>query len=77
MNISLKIKTIDCVFRVSINQANKPISKVFVAINEKLADRKRLLAEIRSIPLNSDERIKAIEVCGYVSSIYQLNFCRF
>ena len=33
-------------------------------VNEKLSDRKGLLEQIRSIAFNSDERMKAIEVCS-------------
>ncbi|CAF1128370.1 unnamed protein product [Adineta steineri] len=47
--------------RVTINQENKPIRKIAFHINEKLADRKRLLEEIHLVTLNSEERVKAIE----------------
>ncbi|CAF4337781.1 unnamed protein product, partial [Adineta steineri] len=47
--------------RVTINQENKPIRKITFHINEKLADRKRLLEEIHLVTLNSEERVKAIE----------------
>ncbi|CAF4277543.1 unnamed protein product, partial [Adineta steineri] len=47
--------------RVTINQENKPIRKIAFHINEKLADRKRLLEEIHLVTLNSEERLKAIE----------------
>ncbi len=42
-------------------------------MNEKLVDRKRLLEEIRTVVLNSDERMKAIEVCEHIL-VLQIKF---
>lgn len=49
-------------FSLSINGDKQIGKKMSMLVNEKLADRKGLLEQIRSIAFNSDERIKAIEV---------------
>ena len=46
-----------------------------ISIDEKLADRKGLLAEMQSIAWNSEERMKAIEVRRYFSEIFD-GICR-
>ena len=45
-----------------MNQENKSAKKISVFIGGKCVDRKRLLEEIQSVTLSSDERMKAIEV---------------
>ncbi|CAF4001054.1 unnamed protein product, partial [Rotaria magnacalcarata] len=47
--------------QLAINQEHKPARKVSLNINKNSADRKRLLEEIQSVTLNSEERIKSIE----------------
>jgi hypothetical protein len=60
-------------FSSSINQENKSSKKMSFYMNEKLVDRKRLLEEIRTVVLNSDERMKAIEVCEHIL-VLQIKF---
>jgi hypothetical protein len=57
-----EIKNFKFYFSLSITEENKTGKKISFFINEKLVDRKRLLEEIQSISLNSDGRMKAIEV---------------
>lgn len=52
-------------FSLSINGDKQIGKKMSMLVNEKLADRKGLLEQIRSIAFNSDERMKAIEVCSF------------
>ena len=53
--------TLHC-FSLVINEDAKPLRKILFNIDENLVDRKCLLEEIQSVTLNSEGRLKAIEV---------------